>query len=47
MAPTVTKSQSNRALLTRGGTGDLHHGRVANKLIKLSEECCSTKAVKK
>ncbi len=31
MASTVTKSQSNRAPLGCGGTGDLHHGCVADK----------------
>ncbi len=31
MASTVTRYQSNRALLGCGGTGDLHHGCVADK----------------
>ncbi len=50
MASTVTRSQSNRALLGCGGTGDSHHGCVADKsaatawcnhvnMTKISEEC--------
>ncbi len=31
LAPTVTRSQSNRALLGCGGTGDSHHGCAADK----------------
>ncbi len=31
MASTVTRSQSNRALLGCGGTGDSHHGCAADK----------------
>ncbi len=31
MASTVTRSQSNRAPLGCGGTGDSHHGRAADK----------------
>ncbi len=31
MASTVTRSQSNRAPLGCGGTGDLHHGSAADK----------------
>ncbi len=31
MASTVTRSQSNRAPLGSGGTGDLHHGCAADK----------------
>ncbi len=33
MASTVTRSQSNRAPLGSGGTGDLHHGCAANKSV--------------
>ncbi len=50
MASTFTRSQSNRAPLGCGGTGDLHHGYAANKSAatawcimsiwtKISEEC--------
>ncbi len=31
MASTVTRSQSNRAPLGYGGTGDSHHGCAADK----------------
>ncbi len=50
MASTVTRSQSNRAPLGCGGTGDSHHGCAADKSAatacaimsiwtKISEEC--------
>ncbi len=47
MASTVTRSQSNRAPLGCGGTGDLHNGCAADKSApaimsiwtKISEEC--------